>query len=500
LEPPDRARRVSPVWPLFPFPPVLPFLPLPPPMDVVARIRRTIRRHQLAAADTGVLVAVSGGSDSVALAYLLDGLARAGELRVAGLGHFNHGLRAEADEDEAFCARVAAALGYRFVAGREDVRAIAAREHRSIEDAARLARYRFFDRARAELGADVVGLGHTRDDQAETFLLRLLRGAGSRGLASMHPRRGFVVRPLLDCRRSELRAYLAARKIPFVHDTSNDDLAIPRNRVRAELLPFLERFNPAVVDVLADEAALARDEHDYLRAAAGALWPQVVCEEGERLLLDAEALARMPRALARQLVQTAMSRAAGRGAVAFADVERTLELAVNGGGTFDAPRQRVERAGAHVVLTSRAPDAVGRPTRQRLGAFRYPLPIPGETRVGEAGCVVSAEVVASDPGAFASRAGVAVVQLDKRDGPFAVRNRRPGDRFRVAGVGRRRKLQDFFVDRKIARDRRDRIPIVVDERDRIIWVAGYAVADEFRVTDPAQSVIILRLKALGGSA
>jgi tRNA(Ile)-lysidine synthase len=468
-------------------------------MDLEARVRRTIRRHQLVARDTAVLVAVSGGSDSVALAHLLHGLARAGELRVVGLAHFNHGLRSESDEDEAFCVRVAAALGCRFVAGREDVRAIAVREHRSIEDAARSARYRFFDHARTELGADVVALGHTRDDQAETFLLRLLRGAGSRGLASMHPRRGFIVRPLLDCRRTELRAYLAAGEVPFVHDESNDDLAIPRNRVRAELLPFLERFNPAIVDVLADEAALARDEHDYLHAAVVALWPQVVCEEGDRLRLDAESLARMPRALARQLVQTVMSRAAGRG-VAFADVERTLELAVNGGGAFDAPRQRVERIGIHVVLTSREPGAVGRPTRQRVGPFRYPLTIPGETLVGEAGCVVSAEVAAADPGAFLSKASVALVQLDKRDGPFAVRNRRPGDRFRVAGVGRRRKLQDFFVDRKIARDCRDRIPIVVDERDRIIWVAGYAVAEEFRVTDSAQSVIILRLKALGGSA
>jgi tRNA(Ile)-lysidine synthase len=473
-------------------------------MDVVARVRHTIRRHQLAAPDTAVLVAISGGSDSVALAHLLHLLAQAGELRVAGLAHFNHGLRVEANDDEAFCGRVAAALGCRFVAGREDVRAIAARERRSIEDAARSARYRFFDRARGELGADVVALGHTRDDQAETFLLRLLRGAGARGLASMHPRRSFVVRPLLDCRRTELRAHLAARQLAFVHDTSNDDLAIPRNRVRAELLPFLERFNPSVVDVLADGAALARDEHDYLHAAAVALWPQVVAEEGERLWLDAEALTRMHVALARQLVQTAMSRAAGRGAVSFADVERTLELAAEGRGLFDAPRQRVERIGAHVVLTSRAPDAVGRPTRQRLGAFRYPLPIPGEAVVGEVGCIVSAEVVvagtAANAGAVSSRAGVAVVQLDNRDGPFAVRNRRPGDRFRVAGAGRRRKLQDFFVDRKIARDRRDRIPIVVDERDRIIWVVGHAVAEEFRVTDPAQSVIILRLKALGGSA
>src|SRR5207342_2627235 len=112
---------------------------------------------------------------------------------------------------------------------RSDVWAIAKREHRSIEDAARSARYRFFDRARGTLAADVVALGHTRDDQAETFLLRLLRGAGSRGLGAMHPRRGRLIRPLLDCRRADLQAYLHDRAIGFVHDETNDDVSVPRN-------------------------------------------------------------------------------------------------------------------------------------------------------------------------------------------------------------------------------------------------------------------------------
>ena len=129
------------------------------------------------------------------------------------------------------------------------MRARAGRERRSLEDAAHAARYAFFDRARAHFDADVVAVGHTRDDQAETFLLRLLRGAGARGLAAMHPRRGAVIRPLLDCRRDDLRAYLAERRIPHVEDESNLDVSIPRNRVRAELLPLLQaRFNPAAVD------------------------------------------------------------------------------------------------------------------------------------------------------------------------------------------------------------------------------------------------------------
>src|SRR6185295_13616869 len=153
--------------------------------------------------------------------------------------HFNHQLRSAADRDEQFCVDLAASFGWPNCVEREDVAARAGRERRSLEDAARTARHGFFERARARLDAGIVALGHTRDDQAETFLLRLLRGAGPRGLAAMHPRRGSVVRPLLACRRQELRAYLAERQASYVDDESNADVSIPRNRVRAELLPLL---------------------------------------------------------------------------------------------------------------------------------------------------------------------------------------------------------------------------------------------------------------------
>jgi tRNA(Ile)-lysidine synthase len=235
-------------------------------MPLIDRIRQTIRQHDLARPDTRVVVALSGGSDSVALAYCLRALDAAGELRAVGLAHFNHQLRSAAFGDERFSVGVAASLGWPMLIDREDVAGRAQRDRRSIEGAARTARHDFFERARRHFRADVVAVGHTRDDQAETFLLRLLRGAGPRGLAAMHPRHGAIVRPLLDCRRRELRAYLESQQIAYVHDESNDDVSIPRNRVRAELLPFLERrFNPSIVDVLADEADLAREQWGWTR-------------------------------------------------------------------------------------------------------------------------------------------------------------------------------------------------------------------------------------------
>ena len=159
---------------------------------------------------------------------------------------------------------------------RDDVRSGRARATLS-KDAGRAARYAFFERARALAGADAVALGHTRDDQAETFLLRLTRGAGPRGLGGMYPRNGDIVRPVLACRRADLVQWLSARARPFIEDETNRDVSIPRNRVRAELLPLLEaRFNPAIVDVLADEAELAREAWQWLDAAAKELAARLV--------------------------------------------------------------------------------------------------------------------------------------------------------------------------------------------------------------------------------
>jgi len=472
-------------------------------MNLLDRVRETIRRYSLLTPEATVVAATSGGSDSVALAYLLGELDRAGECRLIGLAHFNHQLRTEADRDELLCVQLANDLGRPLIADRADVRDLARRENRSIEDAARTARHAFLERVRVQLGADVVALGHTRDAQAETFLLRLLRGAGSRGLGGMHPRRGTLIRPLIDCRRAELKGWLAQRNISFIHDASNDDVSVPRNRVRAELLPLLEaRFNPSIVEVLAQEAELARDDHQWLEAAADQCYGQVVSSDASRRIIDSVALRSCPAALQRLIVRRAMTEASSGRTIRFQDVERVLDVARWEGASFDGPGQRVERLGPNVVLTGRPAGTTGRPTLpgRRANLFRYQLSIPGEVRVPEAGCVVSVEVAERlEPDLLNAGHGVAVVRLDKSTGSFAVRNRRPGDRFKPFGLGRRKKLQDYFVDRKVVWERRDFVPIVVDDRDRIVWVAGHSISEDFRVTDPAQAVLILRLKGLGGS-
>jgi tRNA(Ile)-lysidine synthase len=469
-------------------------------MDLLERVRRTIRQHDLAGPSTRVVMALSGGSDSVALAHLLTDLAGRGDLVVAGIAHFNHQLRREADSDEGFCAGIAAAFGLPWLADREPIAARAARDGTSIETAARTARHEFFDRAALHFGADVVALGHTRDDQAETFLLRLLRGAGARGLASMHSRRGRIIRPLLECRRAELREFLRMRGVPWVHDQSNDDPRIPRNRIRSQLMPVLEaRFNPSVVEALASAAELAGSDWQWMNAEADRHAAEVCRREAGAWHLGIAALARLPAALARILIRRALVEASGRRPVSFEHVEVVRQLAGGERGPVDLPGCRVDRSATDVVLTMR-PD---RSTQRESNLFAYRLSIPGSVLVREAGVMVSAELGdgAAMPGELASRADDAVeVRLDRCGAGLVVRNRRPGDRFSPVGLGGRKKLQDYFVDRKIPRAARDLVPLVVDAHDHIVWVAGQALDEGFRVTTPAQTVLILRLKSVGGIA
>ncbi|MGE5815334.1 MAG: tRNA lysidine(34) synthetase TilS, partial [Acidobacteriota bacterium] len=235
-----------------------------------------------------VLVAVSGGPDSVALTHLIRELQAPCGFVLAGLAHFNHQLRgADSDADEAFCRQLAESIDVAFVSETADVSAAARTSKRSIEDTARRLRYDFFERARVHLGADVIAVAHTRDDQAETYLLRLVRGAGARGLASMRPRRGRIIRPLLGIGRDELHAFLQEAQLPFRTDQTNLDVTFPRNRIRHEVLPILARVSPAAVRSIARAARLSADDEDFLERRAIEVLPKIVLSEREgELRLD----------------------------------------------------------------------------------------------------------------------------------------------------------------------------------------------------------------------
>ncbi len=438
----------------------------------------------------------------MALVHLLRALDDAGDLEFVAIAHLNHQLRDSAIDDEQFCAGVAASLERPFVVDRIDVRAVAAASHRSIEDAAHVVRYDFFERAVSAHHADVVALGHTQDDQAETFLLRLVRGAGSRGLAAMHPRNGIVIRPLLDCSRADVRRFLDSSHVRSVHDATNDDVGVPRNRVRAELLPLIrDRFNPRIVNVLAAEADLARADEEFLAAlAADWIAAHVKQNPSGAWTVNTAELTALPRAIAWRVLHETMRRAGDGRLIGHGHIVRAWAVATEGAPAFDAPGQRVERVGTNVVLTERPAGSTAR-RRTTLNSsvprFSYPLSVPGEVAIPEIDSAISAEVVISPEGSAHPDGVAAVVPKEKVAGGLVVRNRRAGDRLKLAAG--HRKLQDLLVDRKVPRAERDRIPIVVDAANRIVWVAGQATDRDFQVSDPAQAVVILRLKGVGGS-
>jgi tRNA(Ile)-lysidine synthase len=274
-----------------------------------------------------LVVGLSGGADSVALADVLATLRRRRGFRLVA-AHLDHGLRPGSAADADFCAEVCRSLDLPFRRGAADVRARAARERGGLEQAARRERYDFLRRVRDEEAAAAIAVAHTRDDQAETLLLRLLRGAGATGLGGMRPRAGDVLRPLLAVSRQEVLAHLRERGLAWREDPSNADTAHRRNRVRHELLPYLEeRFNPGIRAALARTAGLLADEAAHVRAEADALLAVAARDEGEALVLLRAPLAGAPTAVARATIRQALSRAGGLAQVGALHVERVLHLA-----------------------------------------------------------------------------------------------------------------------------------------------------------------------------
>ena len=462
-------------------------------------VRQSIERDALIPWGARVLVACSGGGDSVALASLLYELAPDAGWSVAGLLHVNHGLRgASADEDEAFCRQLARDLGVAIVVERADVAARARADRISVEAAGHRIRYELFERMVREGTADLVATAHTRDDQAETVLLRLIRGAGPAGLAGIRPRSGPVVRPLLDVRRHELRDYLRRRGLSHREDPSNRDEGVLRNRVRHRLIPFLaEHFSPAITDVLARGAAIARDDADWIDAAANAAAVKIVqCTEAG-VEVDADVLAAEAPAIARRVARKALERAGDR-RVGFDHVERLRRLGGADGerpGSADFPGCRVERNGSTLRLRRR----IGRSAPGVVSAgFEYPLTVPGAAEIVEAGMRIVAER-GERPARLVARGDVVALPAGRISPPLTVRSWRPGDTFRPLGLGgRRKKLQDFFVDRKVPRDRRGTVPLVVDGRLGIVWVAGFSVSEGARMIDTDAGVVILKIVKTGG--
>lgn len=463
-------------------------------MSLLDQIASTLRQRIELPRGARVLAAVSGGGDSVALAWLLLDLAGRGVLELAGIAHLNHQLRGpEADADEVFCRDLAGRMGVPFDAGQVDVARLARVRSESLEAAGRRARYEWLAQAARRLDAAWIATGHTLDDQAETVLLRLLRGAGSRGLSGIRPRRGAIIRPLLECRRAELREWLGARGEAYRDDPSNADVRIARNRVRHELLPVIDRMAPGGVVALGRAARLAADDEAWLDHAAAGAGQGIARAADGAVTLDRTAIAALPVALGRRIVRRAVEFVAPVAAhrLAAGHIDAVLALAAGRAARHaDIPGVVIDVAGPQVVIRPQPPPSGPVPVDVA------PLTVPGRVSLPGLRCVISAELRDQmPPPGVEEKEGILTAIADavalQAVAPLTVRTRRPGDRIKPIGAPGRKKLQDLFVDRKVPRADRDRVPVVVDRDGRLVWVAGVAVADEYRATAASAEVVVL---------
>jgi len=448
------------------------------------------------------VAAVSGGSDSVALLFLLAELAARGELALCAIAHLNHHLRgADADADADFCRALGDRIGVPVVIGDARVQDEAHEHGVSVEVAGRHARQRFFREALESVRAETVATAHTRDDQAETVLLRLTRGAGSSGLSAIAPRREHLVRPLLDVSRNELQDYLRSRQEPWREDASNADQSIPRNRVRHAVMPHLRAINPQADAALSRAAELLRGDDEFLENLANAAFVRAVeveeqGTEGAALVrLQTAEFLRLPAAVARRVARYALETANPSRTYGLEEAEelRRALAAAPDARSANIPGLTVERFGASAVLRNRVPQVPGVPRVPR-GSEELLLDIPGEVRSPHGGWIVSAEGPLPKPASIASDANQVFVDASGVGTRLIVRSRRPGDRVHPLGASGRKKVQDVLVDRKVPRDDRDMLPIVTTETGEIVWVAGQVLADPFRVTPLTASVVVLTLR------
>jgi tRNA(Ile)-lysidine synthase len=428
-------------------------------------VRAFCRAHGLLPAGARVVVACSGGADSTALLYALAAAAPAEGWTLA-VGHLDHALRPGSAADAAFTAELAGAAALPFYSARVDVAALPASVGRSPEAAARGARRSYLARVAAAWRADAVALGHTADDQAETVLLNLVRGAGPAGLSGMAPAAGLFVRPLLGLSRGDVLGYLRRRRLSWREDPTNRDLAYRRNWLRRELLPAADAVVPGVRGKLAATAAATRAEETRRAAEAAALLEPFIISRGPgEIRLGAAWPAAVPAVWRDRTAREVLRRLVGD----LAGFERRhveAVLALEVGAAADLPRDVTaarEAAGVRFWIRTIGP---------ALGSWRARLATPGRTEVP----VVGVTVVVTGERAPASLrgAGLDEVWLDERwGGRLAVRGWEAGDRLALRGGGSK-KLHDIFVDAKVPAASRRRWPLVV-AGDKVLWVPALAL-------------------------
>lgn len=474
-------------------------------MDLAAKVRRIAERERLWQPGDTVLAAVSGGPDSTALLHVLTRLAAECGITVAA-AHVNHGFRGEESAREAeFVRRLCESLGVPLESAAYNLPLYIEETGMNPQAAARKKRYAFLREAAARRGAAKIALAHHADDQAETVLMHLIRGSGLSGLAGMPIKRreGSVelIRPFLRMTKAELLEYCEREGLPSCEDSSNRKTVYFRNAMRLDLLPLLARYNPSVSESLVRLAEISSAEDDYLARETERAMAAFVRREGEAFVMERSALTGLHVALQRRLIKLILNYLGmEHGSIPFERIDAIREAAAEG-----SPTTSVIEAGRGVIFlreynvlrwTSGGSAASSMPA----GGSGYEYEVQPGTEVLEVPAASGRLVFrrmergpgGPPPELPASSRSVALFDDEDVAYPLRVRSRRPGDRLRPFGLNGTKKVQDIFVDDKIAPSRRSTVPLVWDAQGRLLWIAGIRRSAEAPVT--AETRRILRIE------
>jgi tRNA(Ile)-lysidine synthase len=457
-------------------------------MDLIEKTAATIAKHSMLAGGETVLIALSGGPDSVCLSVVLSRLSRRFRLKLHAL-YVDHGLRPEeTPEETAFCEGFCQDLHIPFRPLSIEVKAYAKEEGKNLQEAARELRYRALDEEARRVHAGVIALGHTLDDQAETFLMRLLRGSGPFGLAGIPPVRANIVRPLVECQKEEILAFLEKEKVRFVVDSSNFKDDYLRNRVRTSLIPLLREMNPNISRTLGQTAEIFREEERYFQAEVTRALMKLITRKTDAVIeLFLVPLEGMAKPILRRVLRRALEETRGLRGIGFVHLEDIIRLVKGGkaGDRVSLPKGiRAIRKYSTLLITSNPP--------LRLGTYR--LEQEGEIILPEAETVLTASFRDEAPGEVPQKTA-AVFDAGKVSFPLTVRAREEGDFFYPLGFGKRKKLHDFFIDEKVPRDERESVPVVTTGGD-ILWVAGMRGDERFRPGRDTTRFLVLQARPL----
>ena len=452
---------------------------------LIKKAEQTILKHSLLNQGDTVLVGLSGGPDSVSLLLVLHAIREKYGLSIHAV-YINHNLRPDEIPSEiVFCERLCEGLGAGFVLKTIEPGLYAKEHGMNLQEAARELRYRVFEEAGLEVRADKVALAHNADDQAETMLMRIVRGSGPAGLAGIPVRRGNIIRPLIEAGREDIERFLEDRNVAALTDSSNLRQDYFRNMIRLRLMPVLKQANPNLLNSISQTMEILRDEERYFEILVTKTLMKLISRKTDRRIeLFLSPMEGMDTVILRRVLRRAVNETEGLRAISFAHIEGIISLIKDGenGDRIVLPRNiRAIKEYALLVMTSEAPFRMA----------EYLLPVPGEAVIVGTGLVLTAALEENSAGFGDGKMSV-LLDAEKMRTPLTVRPRKPGDYFYPLGFGKKKKLQDFFVDLKVPRDERDSVPIVCSGDD-LVWVAGCRADERFRVTEKTKKFVRLAI-------